>query len=177
MASRPNYATARRREEPISTAITESPVQWLLHRRMNAQQQMRCSPRGAHLMLKVRTSVVNGTLGETMPWAERWGPPAVFGEQPDHPQVLTVSTGTGNANDGWCVYGLLVLYTSLIEDPVAPIAGFGGWRGDGARAVAVRLPQQPPISQDRARESSPSASACHIIAAGTRYHGFCRDPL
>jgi hypothetical protein len=29
---------------------------------MNAQQQMRWSPRGAHLMLKVRCAVVNGTL-------------------------------------------------------------------------------------------------------------------
>ena len=45
-----DYATARRREEPISTANTESTVQWLLHRRMNAQQQMRWTPRGAHLM-------------------------------------------------------------------------------------------------------------------------------
>ena len=57
-----DYATARRREEPISTAITESTVQRLLHRRMNAQQQMRWSPRGAHLMLKVRCAVMNGTL-------------------------------------------------------------------------------------------------------------------
>jgi hypothetical protein len=55
-------ATARRREEPISTAVTESTVRWLLHRRMNAQQQMRWTPRGAHLMLKVRCSVMNGTL-------------------------------------------------------------------------------------------------------------------
>jgi hypothetical protein len=47
-----DYATARRCEEPISTAITESTVQWLLHRRLNARQQMRWSPRGAHLMLK-----------------------------------------------------------------------------------------------------------------------------
>jgi hypothetical protein len=57
-----DYATARRREEPISTALTESTVQWLLHRRMNAQQQMRWTPRGAHLMLKVRCAVMNGTL-------------------------------------------------------------------------------------------------------------------
>ena len=28
-----DYATARRREEPISTAVTESTVQWLVHRR------------------------------------------------------------------------------------------------------------------------------------------------
>jgi hypothetical protein len=67
-----DYATARRREEPISTAITESTVQWLLHRRMNAQQQMRWSPRGAHLMLKVRTSIVNGTLDRDYAVAERW---------------------------------------------------------------------------------------------------------
>ena len=56
------YATARLREKPISTAVTESTVQWLLHRRMNAQQQMRWTPRGAHLMLKVRCAVMNGTL-------------------------------------------------------------------------------------------------------------------
>jgi hypothetical protein len=67
-----DYATARRCEEPISTAITESTVQWLLHRRMNAQQQMRWSPRGAHLMLKVRTSVVNGTLDRDHFVAECW---------------------------------------------------------------------------------------------------------
>lgn len=57
-----DYATARRRKEPISTATTESTVQRLLHRRMNAQQQMRWSPRGAHLMLKVRTAVMNRTF-------------------------------------------------------------------------------------------------------------------
>jgi hypothetical protein len=67
-----NYATARRREEPISTAITESTVQWLLHRRMNAQQQMHWSPRGIQLMLKVRTSVTNGTLERDHAIAERW---------------------------------------------------------------------------------------------------------
>jgi hypothetical protein len=67
-----DYATARRREEPISTAVTESTMQWLLHRRMNAQQQMRWSPRGAHLMLKVRTAVVNGTLDRDYAVAERW---------------------------------------------------------------------------------------------------------
>lgn len=65
-----DYATARRCEQPISTATTESTVQWLLHRRMNASQQMRWSPRGAHLMLKVRTAVVNGTLAQDLAAAE-----------------------------------------------------------------------------------------------------------
>jgi hypothetical protein len=66
-----DYATARRRKEPISTAVTESTVQWMLHRRMNAQQQMRWSPRGAHLMLKVRCAVMNGTLEHDHVAAER----------------------------------------------------------------------------------------------------------
>jgi hypothetical protein len=54
------YATARRYDEPISTATTESTVQWLRDRRMGAQQQLRWLPRGAHLMFKVRTLVVKG---------------------------------------------------------------------------------------------------------------------
>src|SRR5689334_9870023 len=57
-----DYAKARRCGEPISTATTESTVQWLLHRRMSASQQMRWSPCGAHLMPKVRTAVMNGTF-------------------------------------------------------------------------------------------------------------------
>jgi hypothetical protein len=39
---------------------------------MNAQQQMRWSPRGAHLMLKVRTAVMNRTLERDHTAAERW---------------------------------------------------------------------------------------------------------
>ena len=67
-----DYAEARRRGEPISTATTEGTVQWLLHRRMGAGQQMRWSPRGAHRMLKVRTAVANGTLADDHVAAERW---------------------------------------------------------------------------------------------------------
>ena len=66
-----DYATARRCKEPISTAVTESTVQWLLHRRMNAQQQTCWTPRGAHLMLKVRCAVMNGTLEHDHAVAER----------------------------------------------------------------------------------------------------------
>jgi hypothetical protein len=82
-----DYAEARRCDEPISTAITESTVQWLLHRRMSAQQQMRWSPRGAHLMLKVRTAAVNGTLDRDYAVAERWAR-RPFRRRPEYPQVL-----------------------------------------------------------------------------------------
>jgi hypothetical protein len=63
---------SRRQVFRLLHAVTESTVQWLLHRRMHAQQQMRWSPRGAHLMLKVRTAVVNGTLDRDHAVAERW---------------------------------------------------------------------------------------------------------
>src|SRR3984957_8630388 len=77
-----DYATARRREEPISTAVTESTVQWLLHRRMNAQQQMRWTPRSAHLMLKVRCAVTNGTPNAITP-SQSKGPGVRFGVRHD----------------------------------------------------------------------------------------------
>jgi hypothetical protein len=67
-----NYASARRSAEPISTATTESAVQRLVHRRMTAKQQMRWSPRGAHLMLKVRTAVMNTTFERDHVATERW---------------------------------------------------------------------------------------------------------
>ena len=54
-----------------TTATAEGMVQWLLHRRMAANQQMRWSPRGAHLMLKVRTSLANGSFEQDHVAAER----------------------------------------------------------------------------------------------------------
>lgn len=65
-----DYATARRQSGPISTATTESTVQRLLHRRMGANKHMRWSPRGAHLMLKVRTAVMNDTFAKDHAAAE-----------------------------------------------------------------------------------------------------------
>jgi hypothetical protein len=48
-----DYAAARLDAEPISTEPTDGTVQWRPLRRMGANQQMRWSPRGAHMMLKV----------------------------------------------------------------------------------------------------------------------------
>ena len=69
-----DYAAARHDAEPISTEPTESTVHWLLHRRMGARQQVRWSPRGAHMMLRVRTAVANGTFERDYAVAERWAP-------------------------------------------------------------------------------------------------------
>jgi hypothetical protein len=62
VAERLGYASARLDDEPFSTSPTEGAVQWLLHRRMGAREQMRWSPRSAHVVLQVRTAIVNGTL-------------------------------------------------------------------------------------------------------------------
>jgi hypothetical protein len=67
-----DYAAARRSAKPISTAATECAVQRLIHRRMTTKQQMRWSPRGAHSMLKVRTSVLNETFERDHARSERW---------------------------------------------------------------------------------------------------------
>jgi hypothetical protein len=86
-----DYAVARRRAEPISTATTESTVHWLLHRRMNASQQMRWSPCGAHLTLKVQTSVVNGTLDRDHAFCRMAGQASVSSGRLITPRISTVS--------------------------------------------------------------------------------------
>jgi hypothetical protein len=66
-------ATPSRSTRPITRELrTKSTVQWRLHRRMRHSQPMRQSLSGAHLMLEVRTSVVNGTFNKDVAAAERW---------------------------------------------------------------------------------------------------------
>jgi len=58
----PNYGERRRAGEAISTAFTESAVNQIISKRMVKKQQMRWTPRGAHLLLQVRTRVLNDQL-------------------------------------------------------------------------------------------------------------------
>jgi hypothetical protein len=58
-----NYAERHRAGLRVGTAITEGTANFLVNRRMNKQQQMRWSRRGADLLLQVRCAVYNGTLG------------------------------------------------------------------------------------------------------------------
>jgi hypothetical protein len=67
----PNYGDRYRHGETISTAFAESTVNQVVSRRMVKQQQMRWTPRGAHLLLQVRTHVLNEDLREIF---ERWYP-------------------------------------------------------------------------------------------------------
>ena len=58
-----NYAERYRADLRVGTSITEGTANFLVNRRMNKSQQMRCCRRGADLLLQVRCAVYNGTLG------------------------------------------------------------------------------------------------------------------
>jgi hypothetical protein len=57
--------TRPRHGERISTSFVESTVNQVVSKRMVKKQQMRWSKRGAHLLLQIRTRVLNGEWEET----------------------------------------------------------------------------------------------------------------
>jgi hypothetical protein len=67
----PNYGERRLAGEAISTSFVESAVNQVISKRMVKKQQMRWSPRGAHLLLQIRTRVLNNTLTDDY---RRWYP-------------------------------------------------------------------------------------------------------
>lgn len=70
-ASIPNYGERFRSGEAISSAFVESAVNQVVSKRMVKKQQMRWTPRGAHLLLQVRTHVLNNDLATNF---KRWYP-------------------------------------------------------------------------------------------------------
>jgi len=58
----PNYDERYRADEPISSSFAESTINQVVSKRMVKKQQMRWSPRGAHLLLQIRTRVLNDDL-------------------------------------------------------------------------------------------------------------------
>jgi len=67
----PNYGERYRNDETISSAFVESTVNQVVSKRMVKKQQMRWTPRGAHLLLQVRTRVLNDDLPDVF---HRWYP-------------------------------------------------------------------------------------------------------
>jgi hypothetical protein len=65
----PNFGERRRNGEMISTAFVESTVNQVISKRMVKKQQMRWTPRGAHLLLQIRTKALNNELEEVF---RRW---------------------------------------------------------------------------------------------------------
>src|SRR5262249_35777394 len=58
----PNYRDRYRHGERIATSFAESTVNQVISKRLVKKQQMRWTPRGAHLLLQVRTRVLNEDL-------------------------------------------------------------------------------------------------------------------
>src|SRR5262245_15548784 len=67
----PNYCERYRHGERISTGFVESTVNQVVSKRMVKKQQMRWSQRGAHLLLQIRTRVLNGEWEATF---RQWYP-------------------------------------------------------------------------------------------------------
>jgi hypothetical protein len=61
-SSLPNYGDRYRNGEAISSAVAESSVNQIVSRRFVKKQQMRWTKRGAHLLLQIRTRVLDDTL-------------------------------------------------------------------------------------------------------------------
>jgi hypothetical protein len=61
----PNYGDRYRHGETISTSFVESAVNQVISKRMVKLQQVRWTKRGAHLLLQVRTRVLNDDLRKT----------------------------------------------------------------------------------------------------------------
>ena len=70
-ASIPNYGERYRAGEVISSSLAESTINQVVSKRMVKKQQMRRTPRGAHLLLQVRTRVLNDDLADQF---RRWHP-------------------------------------------------------------------------------------------------------
>lgn len=59
-----NYGECHRCGEAISSSIAESAVNQIISTRMVKKEQMCWSPRGAHLLLQLRTHVLNDDLAD-----------------------------------------------------------------------------------------------------------------
>ncbi len=66
-----NYGERYRQGDRISSGFVESAVNYVVAKRFTKRQQMQWSPKGAHLLLQMRTRVLNGDLEQTF---RQWYP-------------------------------------------------------------------------------------------------------
>ena len=67
----PNYGERWRNEDTLSSALVESAVNEVVSKRMVKKQQMQWAKRGAHLLLQMRTKVLNDDLDQMF---QKWYP-------------------------------------------------------------------------------------------------------
>ncbi len=83
-SSIPNYGDRYRNDEAISSAVAESTVNQIVSKRFVKKQQMRWTRRGAHLLLQVRTRVLDNTLTATF---QRWYPGMEINDSQQEPAL------------------------------------------------------------------------------------------
>jgi hypothetical protein len=76
----PNYGERYRNGERIASGFVESAVNQVVSKRMTKRQQMQWTQRGAHLLLQIRTRVLNQEWEDTF---RRWYP--AFRPEPKQP--------------------------------------------------------------------------------------------
>ena len=151
---------------PTYLTTTESMVNQVISKRFCKKQQMAWTPRGAHLLLQIRTRVLNGDCEatfrewylESVPPLNRW--------RRDPPEANTLLRGRGGR--GWhsrdhCPAGAAMGLHLLHRQPYRrqDRAPGGGEEPDAVRAGAGRQE-----SDDRARLSQPrSGRAPHHLRA------------
>jgi hypothetical protein len=67
----PNYGERWRNEDTIASAFIESAVNEVVSKRMVKKQQMQWTKRGAHLLLQMRTKVLNDDVDRMF---QKWYP-------------------------------------------------------------------------------------------------------
>jgi hypothetical protein len=75
-----NYGERFRAGERISSSLAESTVNAVISKRFAKRQQMQWTPRGAHLLLQIRTRTLDGSLRSLF---ERWHPGLANDNQAD----------------------------------------------------------------------------------------------
>jgi hypothetical protein len=65
----PNHGERYRQGERIASGFAESAINQLVSKRMSKRQQMQWTPRGMHLLLQIRTRVLNHEWQDTF---RRW---------------------------------------------------------------------------------------------------------
>jgi hypothetical protein len=83
-SSIPNYGDRYRNGEAISSAVAESSVNQIISKRFVKKQQMRWTRHGAHLLLQIRTRVLDETLATTF---QRWYPGMETGKSLQEPAL------------------------------------------------------------------------------------------
>ncbi|MGI8586269.1 MAG: ISKra4 family transposase, partial [Chloroflexia bacterium] len=77
-----NYGERYRNGERISTGFVESTINQVISKRMVKKQQMQWTPEGAHLLLQVRTAVLNEDWEDTFrTWYPQFRPVAMSEEE------------------------------------------------------------------------------------------------